>query len=39
MIARRGVAHGPGLGEVRWVVERAFARLAAAPIGYRRLAR
>jgi transposase len=27
MIARRGVAHGSGLGKVRWVVERAFARL------------
>ena len=27
MIARRGVAHGPGLGKVRWVVERAFAWL------------
>ncbi|MFJ3036411.1 IS5 family transposase [Streptomyces tendae] len=25
MIARRGVAHGSGLGKVRWVVERAFA--------------
>lgn len=24
-IARRGVAHGSGLGKVRWVVERAFA--------------
>ncbi|WP_432445260.1 IS5 family transposase [Streptomyces malaysiensis] len=24
MIARRGVAHGSGLGKVRWVVERAF---------------
>ncbi|MGW1173916.1 transposase, partial [Kitasatospora sp. NPDC002543] len=27
MIARRGVAHGSGLGKVRWVVERVFARL------------
>ena len=27
MIARRGVAHGSGLGKVRWVVERAFAWL------------
>lgn len=27
MIARRGVAHGPGLGRVRWVVERSFAWL------------
>ncbi|MEU2623094.1 transposase [Streptomyces sp. NPDC007157] len=27
MIARRGVAHGFGLGKVRWVVERAFAWL------------
>ncbi|MEV5687604.1 IS5 family transposase [Streptomyces sp. NPDC052164] len=27
MTARRGVAHGPGLGKVRWVVERAFAWL------------
>jgi transposase len=26
-IARRGVAHGSGLGKVRWVVERAFAWL------------
>ncbi|QEV50255.1 transposase [Streptomyces vinaceus] len=26
-IARRGFAHGPGLGKVRWVVERAFAWL------------
>lgn len=26
-MARRGVAHGSGLGKVRWVVERAFARL------------
>lgn len=25
MIARRGVAHGSGLGKVRWVVERTFA--------------
>ncbi|MGW3729133.1 transposase, partial [Streptomyces sp. NPDC000851] len=25
MIARRGVAHGSGLGKVRWTVERAFA--------------
>ncbi|MGF0168311.1 IS5 family transposase [Streptomyces koyangensis] len=25
VIARRGVAHGSGLGKVRWVVERAFA--------------
>lgn len=25
MIARRGLAHGSGLGKVRWVVERAFA--------------
>jgi transposase len=24
VIARRGVAHGSGLGKVRWVVERAF---------------
>jgi transposase len=24
LIARRGVAHGSGLGKVRWVVERAF---------------
>ncbi|MFE7382111.1 IS5 family transposase [Streptomyces zhihengii] len=27
MIARRGVAHGSGLGKVRWVVERVFAWL------------
>ncbi|MEV5149971.1 IS5 family transposase [Streptomyces sp. NPDC052727] len=27
LIARRGVAHGSGLGKVRWVVERAFAWL------------
>lgn len=27
MIARRSVAHGSGLGKVRWVVERAFAWL------------
>lgn len=27
MIARRGVAHGSGLGKVRWVVERSFAWL------------
>ncbi|MCF3181410.1 IS5 family transposase, partial [Streptomyces polychromogenes] len=27
VIARRGVAHGSGLGKVRWVVERAFAWL------------
>ncbi|MGC9479767.1 IS5 family transposase [Streptomyces sp. WG4] len=27
VIARRGVAHGSGLGNVRWVVERAFAWL------------
>lgn len=27
MIARRGVAHGSGLGKVRWVVERTFAWL------------
>ncbi|MFK3732363.1 IS5 family transposase [Streptomyces sp. NPDC088090] len=27
MIARRGVAHGSGLGRVRWVAERAFAWL------------
>ena len=27
MIARRGVAHGSGLGKVRWVVERPFAWL------------
>ncbi|MFC9432129.1 IS5 family transposase [Streptomyces sp. NPDC056987] len=27
LIARRGVARGSGLGKVRWVVERAFARL------------
>ncbi|MFJ3146166.1 transposase, partial [Streptomyces halstedii] len=26
-IARRGIAHGSGLGKVRWVVERAFAWL------------
>jgi transposase len=26
-IARRGVAHGSGLGKVRWLVERAFAWL------------
>ncbi|WP_111557141.1 IS5 family transposase [Kitasatospora sp. SolWspMP-SS2h] len=26
-IARRGVAHGSGLGKTRWVVERTFARL------------
>ena len=26
-IARRGVAHGSGLGKQRWVVERAFAWL------------
>lgn len=26
-IARRGVAHGSGLGKVRWVVERTFAWL------------
>jgi transposase len=28
-IARRGVAHGSGLGRQRWVVERSFARLHA----------
>jgi transposase len=28
-IARRGVAHGSGLGKVRWVVERTFAWLHA----------
>ena len=28
-IARRGVAHGSGLGKVRWVVERGFAWLHA----------
>ncbi|MFJ8210608.1 IS5 family transposase [Streptomyces sp. NPDC096033] len=33
LIARRGVAHGSGLGKVRWVVERAFAWLH----GFRRL--
>ncbi len=27
VIARRGVAHGSGLGKVRWVVERTFAWL------------
>ncbi|GGS30840.1 hypothetical protein Snoj_34440 [Streptomyces nojiriensis] len=27
MIARRGVAHGSGLGKVRWVIECAFAWL------------
>ncbi len=27
LIARRGLAHGSGLGKVRWVVERAFAWL------------
>ncbi|EDY65412.2 transposase [Streptomyces pristinaespiralis ATCC 25486] len=27
LIARRGIAHGSGLGKVRWVVERAFAWL------------
>ncbi len=27
MIARRGAAHGSGLGKVRWVVERTFAWL------------
>ncbi|GHC84361.1 hypothetical protein GCM10010349_69330 [Streptomyces flavofungini] len=27
LIARRGVAHGSGLGKVHWVVERAFAWL------------
>lgn len=32
-IARRGVAHGSGLGQIRWVVERGFAWLHA----YRRL--
>jgi transposase len=26
-IARKGTAHGPGLGKTRWVVERTFARL------------
>jgi transposase len=29
VIARRGVAHGSGLGAVRWVVERSFAWLHA----------
>jgi transposase len=33
MIARRGTAHGSGLGKQRWVVERAFAR----PHNFRRL--
>lgn len=28
-IARRGVAHGSGLGKIRWVVERGFAWLHA----------
>jgi transposase len=28
-IARRGVAHGSGLGKIRWVVERRFAWLHA----------
>ena len=28
-IARRGIAHGSGLGRQRWVVERGFARLHA----------
>jgi transposase len=28
-IARRGIAHGSGLGVVRWVVERSFAWLHA----------
>jgi transposase len=28
-IARRGVAHGSGLGKVRWVIERGFAWLHA----------
>ncbi|QCX82909.1 hypothetical protein C9F11_46810 (plasmid) [Streptomyces sp. YIM 121038] len=27
MTARRGVAHGSGLGKVRWAIERAFAWL------------
>jgi transposase len=27
LIARRNVPHGSGLGKVRWVVERSFARL------------
>ncbi|MFE9360733.1 transposase, partial [Streptomyces olivaceoviridis] len=27
VIARRGAAHGSGLGKVRWVVERTFAWL------------
>lgn len=27
IVAHRGVAHGSGLGKVRWVVERAFAWL------------
>jgi transposase len=27
VIARRGIAHGSGLGKQRWVVERAFAHL------------
>lgn len=29
LIARRGVAHGSGLGKVRWVIERGFAWLHA----------
>ncbi len=29
IIARRGVAHGSGLGRLRWVVERTFAWLHA----------
>jgi transposase len=29
VMARRGVAHGSGLGAVRWVVERSFAWLHA----------
>jgi transposase len=40
-IARRGVAHGSGLGRQRWVVERSFARLHAfrqLPIRYGRRA-
>jgi len=40
-IARRGVAHGSGLGRQRWVVERSFARLHVfrqLPIRYERRA-
>ncbi len=29
LIARRGIAHGSGLGKQRWVVEQAFAHLHA----------